>query len=111
MTDSEHKKNADGVTLLLKYWAPTLFYTCRLIHVCSVARSSQLFTALWTVAGKALLSTGFPGKNSETGCHFLFPGIFPTQDRTCLFCLAGGFFTAEPPEKPNQRLHCGIKSI
>ena len=23
------------------------------------------------------------------------------QDRTCVFCIAGGFFTVEPPGKPN----------
>ena len=100
VTDSERMKNAERVTLLLKYWAPTPFYTCnhlRLSYVHAQLLSRlQLFTTLWTVAGKALLSTGFPGKNSAIGCHFLFQGIFPTQGsnlrllfgRWILYCWA-----------------------
>ena len=43
----------------------------------------------------------FPGKNTETGSHFLLqgnlsnPGIKPASA-----ALAGGFFTTEPPGKP-----------
>ena len=29
-------------------------------------------------------------------------GIFPTQDQTTSPALAGGFFTTEPPGKPNK---------
>ena len=30
----------------------------------------------------------FPGKNTGTGCHFLFQGTFPTQGlNPCLLCL------------------------
>ena len=30
----------------------------------------------------------FPGKNTGVGCHFLLPGIFPTQGlKPCLLCL------------------------
>ena len=49
----------------------------------------------------------FPGKNTRVGCHFLLQGIFPPRDRTCVSCvscIAGGFFTTEPPEKPVQSL-------
>ena len=34
-----------------------------------------------------------PGKNPGVGCHALLQGIFPTHDRTQVFCIAGGFFT------------------
>ena len=35
-------------------------------------------------------------------CHFLLQGIFPTQPRdwTHTSCIAGRFFTTEPPKKP-----------
>ena len=34
-----------------------------------------------------------PGKNTGVSCHALFQGIFPTQGRTQVSCMAGGFFT------------------
>ena len=40
----------------------------------------------WTVACQASLSTGFPGKNTAVGCHFLFQGIFLTQGLNPLSC-------------------------
>ena len=33
------------------------------------------------------------------GCHALLRGIFQPRDRTCVFCIAGRFFTVEPPGK------------
>ena len=44
-----------------------------------------------------------PGKNTGVGCHFLLQGIFPIQGLNSHLlhsCIAGGFFTAEPPGKP-----------
>ena len=35
-----------------------------------------------------------PGKNTGVGCHFL------PRERTRISCLAGGFFTTEPPGTP-----------
>ena len=35
------------------------------------------------------------------GWHFLSRGSSQLRDRTCVSCLAGGFFTTEPPGKPN----------
>ena len=35
----------------------------------------------------------FPGKNTGVGCHFLLQGIFPTQDRTRVSCIADRRFT------------------
>ena len=43
---------------------------------------------------------GFPGKNTGVSCHFLLKGIFKPRHATHIFCLAAGFFTAEPPGKP-----------
>ena len=45
---------------------------CVLSHVLFFATPS-------TVAGRALLSMVFPGKNTEMDCHFLLQGFFPTQ--------------------------------
>ena len=39
----------------------------------------QLLETPWTIAFQAPFSMGFPGKNSEAGCHFLLQGIFGTQ--------------------------------
>ena len=38
-----------------------------------------LFVTPWTVAIWALLSVGFPSKNTGVGYYFLLQGIFPTQ--------------------------------
>ena len=38
----------------------------------------------------------FPGRNTGVGCHFLLQGIFPAH----ISCIAGRFFTTEPPGKP-----------
>ena len=40
----------------------------------------QLFVTLWTVAGQAPPSTVFSRHEYWSGCHFLFQGIFLTQD-------------------------------
>ena len=40
----------------------------------------------------------FPGKHTGVGCYFLLQGIL-TQGSDHISCLAGGFFTAEPPGK------------
>ena len=40
----------------------------------------------------------FPGKNTGVGCHFFLQGMNPSP------ALAGGFFTIEPPGKPQQDL-------
>ena len=61
---------------------------------------SDSFATPWIVAHQAPLSMGFPSKNNGVGCHFLLQGTFPTQRSNCLSCIAGGFFTAEPPGKP-----------
>ena len=60
---------------------------------------------LWTVACQAPLSMGFPRQEYWSGLPFPppedppNPGIEPTFP-----ALAGGFFTAEPPGKPNAKI-------
>ena len=42
------------------------------------------------------------GKNTGVGCHSLFQGSSQPKDQNCICCIAGGFFTAEPPGKPQE---------
>ena len=47
----------------------------------------RLFATPWIVT-TFLCPWGFSGKNIGVGCHFLFQGIFPTQEwNPCLLCL------------------------
>ena len=55
----------------------------------------------WTVARQAPLSTGFPRQECWRGFACPSPGDLPDpRNQTCFSCLAGGFFTSEPPGKP-----------
>ena len=45
---------------------------------------------------------GFPGKNTGVSCHFFLQRTFSTRCQThisCVSCIAGRFFTTEPPRK------------
>ena len=53
-----------------------------------------------TQPARLLCPWDFPGKNTGEGCHLLLQGIFPAQGLTCTSCIAGRFFTTEPPGKP-----------
>ena len=56
----------------------------------------------WTVARQAPLSMGFPRKEYWRGLPFPSPGDFPDLEiKPTSPALAGGFFTTEPPGKPN----------
>ena len=68
---------------------------------CSVRSDS--FVILWIVTCQAPQSMGFSWQEYWSGCHVLFQRIFLTQGQTpisCVSCIAGGFFTAEPLRKP-----------
>ena len=83
----------------------------RTLCVCSVMSDSATPR---TVAHQALLSRHFPGKNTETGCHFLLQGM-DLPDLSLNLCLpspalAGRFFTTVPPGKPVGTLPC-VKEI
>ena len=51
-----------------------------------------------------------PGKNPGVGRHSLLQGIFATQDRTRVSCIAGRFFflPSEPPGKNNNNVPASI---
>ena len=68
-----------------------------LSHFCRV----QLFAILWTVARQAPLSMGFPSQEYWSGLPFPPPGDLPDPGIEPMSpALAGGFFTSEPPGKP-----------
>ena len=48
-------------------------------------------------SARLLCPWDFSCKNPGVGCHFLLQGIFPIQG--WVYCLVGGFFTAEPAGK------------
>ena len=62
----------------------------------------RLFVNLGTVAHQAALSMGFPRQKHWSGLPFPPPWdlLDPGIELICVSCIAGGFFTAEPPEKP-----------
>ena len=49
-----------------------------LLSVCVLSRV-PVFETPWTAACQSSLPWNFPGKDTETGCHFLFEVIFLTQ--------------------------------
>ena len=69
----------------------------RFSHVC-------LFTTLWMVASRAPLSMGVSRQEYRGGVPFPPPGESPwPRDWTCISdnsCIAGRFFTAQPPGNP-----------
>ena len=63
------------------------------------------FATPQTVARQAPLSMGFPRQESWVGLPFLSPGDLPNPGiEPESPALAGGFFTTEPPGKPNVSL-------
>ena len=64
----------------------------------------RLFATPWTVALQALLSMGFPQQEYWSGLPFPPPGDIPNPGiEPASPALAGGFFTTEPPGKPDGR--------
>ena len=67
---------------------------------------SDSFPTPWTTAHQAPLSMGFPRQEYWSGLPFPSPGNLPHPgiEPVSLMspALAGGFFTTEPPGKPNQ---------
>jgi len=61
-----------------------------------------LFVIPWTIARQAPLSMGFPRQEYWRGLPLPFPRDLPQpRDQTHVSCIAGGFFTADPPGKPH----------
>ena len=71
---------------------------CALCHI-------RLFAAPWTIAPKAPPSMKFSGQEYWSRLPFPTPGYLPNlaSEPPSLSspALAGGFFTTEPPRKPN----------
>ena len=66
--------------------------------------SDSLWPPARTAAHQALLSMGFPGKNTGVGCHSLLQGIFPTQGSNLdLLHWQTDSLLSEPPGKPHFR--------
>ena len=73
-------------------------------HMLSRSVLSYFFAVPWTVACQARLSLGFPRQEYWSGLLFSSPGeSFQPRDRTCIFCIADGFLTTEPPGEPYKR--------
>ena len=71
-----------------------------LLFSCSVVSDS--FATPWAVARQGPVSMGFPRQEYWSGLPFLSPGGLPDPGIKPLSpALAGGFFTTEPPGKPN----------
>ena len=65
----------------------------------------SVFATPWTVAPQAPLSMEFSRQEPGTGLPFLSPGNFPDPGiEPSSPALAGGFFTTEPPGKPDRCL-------
>ena len=66
----------------------------------------RLFETLWTVARWAPLSVGFPRQECWSGLPFSPAGGLPDlgiePESPASPVLAGGFFTTEPPGKPQE---------
>ena len=63
----------------------------------------QLFADPWTVACQAPLSTQFPRHGYWRGMPLPPPGDLPNPGiKPTSLALAGGFFSTEPPGKPNR---------
>ena len=59
-----------------------------MLGVCVLLSHVLLFVTPWTVPHQAPLFIGFPGKNTELGCHFFLQGISLTQGlNPHLLCL------------------------
>ena len=69
------------------------------VVVSSLSRVQLFYNPMDCSPPRLFCPWDFPGQNTGVGCHFLLQGIFQTQDWTHIYCIAGGFFTAEPPRK------------
>ena len=61
--------------------------------LCLVAQSCLICDPMDCSPPGSSIHVDSPRKNTGVGCHALLQGIFPTQDRTQVSHIAGGFFT------------------
>ena len=70
------------------------------VCVLSCFSCAWLFLTLWTIAHQVPLSMGFSRQEYWSGLPCLVLAEFSQpRDQTHISCMAGGFFTAEPPRK------------
>ena len=68
-----------------------------------VTESVRLCATPWTIAHQAPLSMGTLQARILEWFAILFSrGSSQPRDQNCICCIAGGFFTAEPPGKPQE---------
>ena len=78
----------------------------RLILLFSCQTMSDCFVISWTVAHQVPLSMGFPRQEYWSDLPFSSPGALPAPGiEPKSPALAGGFFTTEPPGKPNKVIY------
>ena len=71
----------------------------------------QFFATPWTVAHQAPLSMGFSRQEYWSRLPFPPPGDLPNPGiKSTSPILAGGFFTAEPPGKPQETALIKVKT-
>ena len=62
---------------------------------------SDSFVTPWTAAHQVPLSMKFPGQEHWNWFSFPSPGELPDPGvEPQISCIAGGFFAAEPPNRP-----------
>ena len=71
-----------------------------MLHVQSLSRV-RLFETLWTTALQTPLSMGLSRQEYLWVTVSFSWGSSRPRDRNHVSCIAGGFFTTEPPGKPN----------
>ena len=79
------------------------------LALCVCASHSVMSDSLWPHGHELLCLWDLPGKNTGMGRHSLLQGIFPTRDRTHIFCIAGRFFTASAIREAQWVLYCHVK--
>ena len=65
-----------------------------------VAKSCLTLVSMDKELARLLCPWDFPGKNTGVGCHFFSRESSRPRDQPHISCIAGGFFTTEPPGKP-----------
>ena len=81
-----------------------------LLLLCSCSDISNFSASPWTVAHQTPLSVGFPRQESWRELPFPSPGDLPDPGiQPSCPALAGGFFTTDPPGKPDRGRGGGAK--
>ena len=89
-----------SILILLLNSVSSFFLLYKTVCAC-VLSHGQLFATPWTVVHHPPLSMKFSKQEYWSGLPFSYSrGSFQPRDQTCIPCIAGRFFIAEPPGKP-----------